>query len=148
VSRLLLAPSASARLVSVGGLDVAISPDGTRIVYLGDAPQGGRALYLRELSGLEPQMIRGTELPSDFANANPFFSWDGNSIGFRAAGRGIVKVALPGGPPVKIVDDEPGFIGGRGDQTIASFWHSPVLFPVERKAGGTRCPVAAAPSSD
>jgi hypothetical protein len=112
VSRLLLAPSASAPLVSVGGLDVAISPDGTRIVYLGDAPQGGRALYLRELSGLEPQLIRGTELPSDFANANPFFSWDGNSIGFRAVGKGIVKVALTGGPPVKIVDDEPGFIGG------------------------------------
>ncbi|HZM95407.1 MAG TPA: protein kinase [Vicinamibacterales bacterium] len=111
VSRLLLAPAATAPLVSVGGYDVAISPDGTKIVYLGEAPQGGRALYLRELGGLEPQMIRGTELPEDFGNANPFFSWDGASIGFRSVGKGILRVALAGGPSIKIADDEPGFVG-------------------------------------
>ena len=59
VSRLLLTPSPTAPLVSGGGTDVTISPDGTRIVYLGDAPQGGRALYVRELGGLEPVAIAG-----------------------------------------------------------------------------------------
>jgi eukaryotic-like serine/threonine-protein kinase len=112
VSRLLLAPAPSAPLVSVGGYDVAISPDGTKIVYLGEAQQGGRALYLRPLNGLEPQRISGTELPSDFDNANPFFSWDGQSIGFRSPGKGILRVAMAGGPPVKIADDNTGFIGG------------------------------------
>ena len=110
VSRLLLAPPATAPLVSVGGYDVAISPDGTKIVYLGETPQG-RALYLRELGGLEPQIIRGTEVPADFANVNPFFSWDGASIGFRSPGKGILRVELAGGPPVKIADDETGFVG-------------------------------------
>jgi Tol biopolymer transport system component len=112
VSRLLLAPAASAPLVSVGGYDVAISPDGTKIVYLGEAQQGGRALYVRALGGLEPQRIPGTDLPSDFENANPFFSWDGQSIGFRSPGKGILRVALTGGPPVKIADDDGGFVGG------------------------------------
>ena len=111
VSRLLLAPAASAPLVSVAGYDMAISPDGTKIVYLGQKPQGGRALYLRELSGLEPQIISGTDLRDDFPNANPFFSWDGASIGFRSVGKGILRVALAGGPPVKIANDEPGFVG-------------------------------------
>jgi Tol biopolymer transport system component len=112
VSRLLLAPAPSAPLVSVGGYDVAVSPDGTNIVYLGEAQQGGRALYLRSLSGLEPQRISGTELPSDFENANPFFSWDGQSIAFRSPGKGILRVAVAGGPPVKIAEDNGGFVGG------------------------------------
>ena len=73
-----------------------------QIVYLGEAQQGGRALYLRALGGLEPQRIPGTELPSDFENANPFFSWDGQSIGFRSPGKGILRVALAGGPSGKI----------------------------------------------
>jgi hypothetical protein len=124
VSRLLLQPAANAPLVSVGGLDVAISPDGRRIVYLGEVRQGGRALYLRELSGLEPQMIQGTELPSDYVTANPFFSWDGKSIGFSSPGKGILKVALDGGPPVKIADALSAFIGaawGPDDTVIVAF---------------------------
>jgi serine/threonine-protein kinase len=112
VSRLLLAPAPSAPLVSVGGYDVAISPDGTKIVYLGEAPQGTRALYVRQLGALDAQMIRGTEVPADFENANPFFSWDGRSIGFRSPGKGILRVALDGGPPVKIANDDPFFVGG------------------------------------
>jgi hypothetical protein len=124
VSRLLLQPAANAPLVSVGGLDLAISPDGRRIVYLGEAGQGGRALYLRELSGLEPQMIQGTELPSDYVTANPFFSWDGKSIGFSSPGKGILRVALDGGPPVKIADALSAFIGaawGPDDAVIVAF---------------------------
>jgi serine/threonine-protein kinase len=111
VSRLLLTPSPQAPLVSVGGFDVAISPDGTRVVYLGETSAGGRALYVRELSGLEPRMIEGTQVPANFENANPSFSWNGQSIVFRSAGKGILRVALAGGTPTKLLDDEPGFVG-------------------------------------
>jgi Tol biopolymer transport system component/tRNA A-37 threonylcarbamoyl transferase component Bud32 len=141
VSRLLLAPTPSAPLVSVGGYDVAISPDGTRIVYLGEAPQGSRALYLRELGGLEPQLIRGTELPSDFENANPFFSWDGQSIGFRSPGKGILWVAVSGGPPVKIANDDPGFVGGAwgpdDNIVLAIAGTDSALFMASAGGGGT-----------
>jgi len=110
VSRLLLAPSPNAPLVSVGGLDVAISPDGTRIVYVGETPQGGRGLYVRELSGSEATLIQGTA-GGDFVNMNPSFSWDGKWVVFRTAGKGIMRVALAGGPPQKVFDDEAGFLG-------------------------------------
>jgi len=128
VSRLLLTPSAAAPLVSVAGTDVAISPDGTRIVYLGEVPQGGRALYVRDLGGLEPRLIAGTEVPRDFTNANPSFSSDGGSIVFRSAGKGILKAALGGGVPIKIADDEPGFVG-------AASGRSEVIMAVVRPGG-------------
>jgi Tol biopolymer transport system component len=140
VSRLLLAPAPSAPLVSVGGYDVAISPDGTKIVYLGEG-QGGRALYLRPLNGLEPQRISGTELPSDFENANPFFSWDGQSIGFRSPGKGILRVAVGGGPPVKIAEDSTSFVGGAwgpDDQVILAIAGTDTaLFRVSAGGGGS-----------
>src|SRR4029434_5766266 len=108
--RLLLAPSPTARLVSVGGMDVAISSDRARILYVGETPQGTRALYLRELGGSEPTLIPGTEVPPDFGNLNPSFSWDGKSIVFRMGGKGIMRIAVTGGPAQKVCDDEAGFI--------------------------------------
>jgi len=111
VSRLLLAPSPNAPMVSVAGLDVAISPDGKRIVYLGAGRQGGQVLYVRELSSLESRAIAGTELPENFPAANPFFTADGEFIVFRSPPTGIVRVPLRGGPPLKIADDAT-FLGG------------------------------------
>jgi Tol biopolymer transport system component/tRNA A-37 threonylcarbamoyl transferase component Bud32 len=141
VSRLLLAPAPNAPLVSVAGYDVAISPDGTKIVYLGEAPQGMRALYLRELVGLDAQLIRGTELPADFENANPFFSWDGQSIGFLSPGKGILRVAITGGPPVKIADTRATFAGGAwgpDDNIILAIAGSDTaLYRASASGGGT-----------
>jgi serine/threonine-protein kinase len=106
VSRLVLTPGDATALVNVTGFDVVISPDGTQIVYLGERPQGGRALYLRGIAGLNPRMIPGTELPADFTNANPFFSWDGSWVAYRLPGQGLVKVPVTGGTPTKIADLE------------------------------------------
>ena len=52
VSRLLLAQSTETPFVTVGGVDVLLTPDGQRIVYLGRRA-GGFALYVRELAELE-----------------------------------------------------------------------------------------------
>ena len=141
VSRLLLAPSPNAPLVSDGGLDVAISPDGTRIVYVGETPQGGRGLYVRELGGSEPTLIQGTEAPSDFGNMNPSFSWDGKSVVFRISGKGIMRLAVAGGPAQKVFDDEAGYLGaasGPDDNLVVA------LFRGGRQNGLYRIPASGA----
>jgi serine/threonine-protein kinase len=93
ISRLTIAPSAADAL-TINGLarDVAISPDGTRIVYAG--PNG--SLLMRSLDQLEPSvLVRG-----EGATA-PFFSPDGQWVGYIAANvanRAVRKVSVAGGP--------------------------------------------------
>ena len=82
--------------------DVAISPDGTRIVYLSGAG-GGRAtrqLYLRQVDELTPTPLRGTD-----GGSLPFFSPDGESVGLSDAQSDILKrVPALGGTPVTICE--------------------------------------------
>ena len=70
---------------------VAISPDGTRIVYFAD----GR-LYMRLLSELESRPIPGTEQAS-----NPAFSPDSRSLAFWSDSV-LKRVDVGGGAPVPI----------------------------------------------
>ena len=75
---------------------VAISPDGTRVVYAANG-----ALWLRSVDELEAVAIAGTE------NARgPFFSHDSQSIGFWADGQ-VRRLAVSGGAPVTITDAAP-----------------------------------------
>jgi len=113
VSRLTLTPSSNAPVVSVGGVDVLITPDGRSIIYLGPRPDGGgRMLYQRDLKALESRPIAGTELPGDFGVANPFITADGQSVVFRSPGKGILSVPLRGGPAIKVADDSPRYLSG------------------------------------
>ena len=60
--------------------EVAISPDGTRIVYgSGTGPGSTRQLYLRHVDQLDATPLRGTE-----GGSGPFFSPDGEWVGFHA----------------------------------------------------------------
>ena len=71
---------------------VALSPDGTRLIYV--ANRGGRRqLYLREMDRLEATPIPGTE-----GAHSPFFSPDGQSLGF-VSGYKLMKVSVSGGAP-------------------------------------------------
>jgi serine/threonine-protein kinase len=82
---------------------VAISPDGTRIVFVGPEFQ----LYVRSLDKLEPVALGGA------SGINPFISPDGNWVGFRAneANGTIKKVSILGGPPVTITSGFGGIMG-------------------------------------
>ena len=73
------------------GDGLALSPDGTRIVYASD-----QRLYLRALDSLDPVAIPGTEEATQ-----PFFSPDGEWLGFSAGGS-LKKVSLRGGGAVTI----------------------------------------------
>ncbi len=73
---------------------VALSPDGTRLVYVANLQ-----LYLREMDQLAATPIRGT----DMTPTTPFFSPDGQSVGFYAPGN-LRKVSVTGGAPVTLCE--------------------------------------------
>jgi serine/threonine-protein kinase len=74
---------------------LAVSPDGRRIAFL--ARGGGQTrIYVRDLTRENPEPVNGTEGASD-----PFFSPDGEWLGFNADGK-LKKTALRGGTPVSL----------------------------------------------
>ncbi len=94
---LLLRAAEALRPSAIAG-NVAISPDGNRIAYIGPA-EGGTRLWLREHDKLRPIPISGTE-----GGVSPFFSPDGNQLAFIVGGRSLRVVPLGGGPPVTLTD--------------------------------------------
>ena len=77
---------------------VAVSPNGSNIVYVANAQ-----LYLRSMDELEAPPIPGTdEIPT-----NPFFSPDGQSVGYWSqTDEQLKRIAISGGAPLKICDVE------------------------------------------
>ncbi len=84
---------------------LALSPDGTRLVYAGRR-NGVDQLFLRSFEGGEVEPLPGTE-----GGAAPFFSPDGEWVGFFA-NDALKKVAVAGGAPVTLDDDVPSWGGG------------------------------------
>jgi eukaryotic-like serine/threonine-protein kinase len=79
------------------GPAMALSPDGTRLAYV--ARQGGaQQLYLRAMDSMEARPIPGTERA-----VNPFFSPDGQWLGFFA-GNKLKKVYVTGGVALSLGD--------------------------------------------
>jgi eukaryotic-like serine/threonine-protein kinase len=76
---------------------LALSPDGMRLVYAG-LSGGRKRLYLRMMGETQLKPLDGTE-----DGSGPFFSPDGQWIGFFAGGK-LKRVAAGGGTPVVICD--------------------------------------------
>lgn len=92
------------RLGYYPGRSLAISPDGTQVVYVGanlDAPAnrpGGRQqLQLRSLATLEVR-----DLPGTTGAYQPFFSPDGQWVAFFTATGELKKTSVAGGNPVTL----------------------------------------------
>jgi len=75
----------------------AVPPAGDRVVYT--TSEGGRKLIVRKLASSSTEALRGTEGAS-----GPFFSQDGNWIGFFAD-NALVKVPAGGGARITIAED-------------------------------------------
>ena len=84
---------------------VAASPDGRQFVY--NTEEG---LYLRSMDTLEARLLPGTE---DTLGV-PFFSPDGQSVGYLQGGQ-VKRLALSGGAPVNVSETE---------QALSASWAS------------------------
>jgi serine/threonine-protein kinase len=80
------------------GPSMAVSPDGTRIVFVSQDLDGTSRLYARSLEQGNTQRLPGTE--GAYA---PFFSPDGQWVGFFASGK-LKKTRTDGSEPVALCD--------------------------------------------
>ena len=78
------------RLASADQPTVALSPDGTELAYVA-IREGIQQIHLRSMDSLESKAIAGTE-----GAVSPFFSPDGQSLGFFANGK-LKKISVNGG---------------------------------------------------
>jgi DNA-binding SARP family transcriptional activator len=120
-------PAGLEMATGVAGSTIALSPDGSHLAYLawgrlGWGPQGTE-LFLRSLNRVE-----GIPIPHTRGASLPFFSPDGEWIGF-VIGNTIRKVPLRGGPAITVCEvaaNVPGASWGPNDiivfATPAGLW--------------------------
>jgi serine/threonine protein kinase/WD40 repeat protein len=119
-------------LNALGGSDIILSSDGTRVAYL-----SGNHLFTRKLD--QP---RATEMAITAGATSPFFSPDGQWIGFFAGGK-LRKISVEGGAEVSLCDTAASYTGadwGEDGNIIASLRVSGGLSRVP-STGGTPTPV-------
>lgn len=116
---------------------IAISPDGSRVVYTAMA-EGRPQLFLRALDRFDAVAIPNTDGAS-----HPFFSPDGETIGFQS-GRRLQTMALAGGPPITLCDvaELRGASWSARDEIVFAPSPTSGLWRV-RASGGTAAPLTA-----
>jgi len=98
VSRLVINLRPGQQLAGLeSGPAVALSPDGTHLAYVA-RQSGNQQLYLRAMDSDEVKPIPGTE-----GAVNPFFSPDGQWVGFFGGGK-LKKISVSGGAALSLGD--------------------------------------------
>jgi Tol biopolymer transport system component/tRNA A-37 threonylcarbamoyl transferase component Bud32 len=108
-----------------------ISPDGARLVYAARGPNGKQMLAVRLLSQPGGTLLSGTEDGFD-----PFFSPDGQWIGFFAGGK-LKKTSVNGSAPVTLcgADVPRGASWGEDGTIVAALTNTDGLFRVPASGG-------------
>ena len=82
------------------GQDLAISPDGTQVVYHGQSPDGdGTQLFIRRLDQFDAE-----PLPTGLIAGTPSFSPNGDWVGFRDSAGTLGKISIFGGGPQRVTN--------------------------------------------
>ncbi len=133
-------PAANSTIVAglpeEGGLPLAVSPDGTRVVFVATTADGTNVLWLRPLDALTAQPMQGTEGAS-----SPFWSPDSRWIAFFAD-RKLKKISASGGPPTPLCD-APGNRNGTWGPNGSILFSPTNSAPIQRvsEEGGIPVPV-------
>jgi serine/threonine protein kinase/Tol biopolymer transport system component len=96
------------------GPAVALSPDGTHLAYVA-RQNGTEELYLRAMNSPEVRAIPGTE-----GGVSPFFSPDGQWLGFFSGGK-LKKVSVSGGAALTLGDAAQPLGASWGGQGMIAF---------------------------
>ncbi|HJS48545.1 MAG TPA: protein kinase [Gemmatimonadales bacterium] len=100
-------PAGQAMRQGILGVNLAISPDGQRFVYVGPG-EGGDVLWVRDRDQLD-----ATPLPGTDGAQSPYFSPDGTRIAFSSGLNSELRVVpTTGGPPITLATPGPGSGGG------------------------------------
>ncbi|MEX1243818.1 MAG: protein kinase [Thermoanaerobaculia bacterium] len=111
---------------------LALSRDGRRLVYAAERA-GVRGLFLRTLGEIEPRALEGST-----GARSPFFSPDGQWIGFFAEGGKLKKAPAAGGPPQLIcegVNAQRGAVWADDDTIILTADYAAGLSRVSARGG-------------
>jgi len=110
---------------------LAVSPDGTRMVFVAQGPDGKRQLWIRPLDSISAMALPGTESAS-----YPFWSPDGQWIAFFMNGK-LRKMPASGGTVTTLCDASQGRGGnwGRDGQILFSPSVADALYLVSAAGG-------------
>jgi Tol biopolymer transport system component len=127
---------ADANLYTTFGPSAILSPDGTQLALVASGADQKRRIYVRSIDQLQATALSGTGNARD-----PFFSPDGQWLGFFADGK-LKKVSVQGGAAVKLCDAPNDRGGSWGeDETIVFTPDNRVALSRVSSAGGTPEPL-------
>jgi len=110
---------------------IALSPDGSMLVYVG-GPRNGLMVLRRD-------QLHATMLPGTEDAGGPYFSPDGKRIAFRQQVRRLMIASLDGSPPIMVTDSLIGIFGmtwGVDDFIYADGLEQGPLMRVPARANG------------
>jgi Tol biopolymer transport system component len=128
-----------ASLYTAFGASAILSPDGTRLAIVASGADQKSRIYVRSLDQLQAAALSGTENARD-----PFFSPDGQWIGFLADGK-LKKISVQGGAAVTLCDapsDRGGNWGDDGTIVFTPDSNGRVALSKVSSAGGTPQPLS------
>jgi eukaryotic-like serine/threonine-protein kinase len=135
VTHLELNLPAGVELYAVNSPNVALSPDGTKVVFIANIG-GLRQLYLRGLDQFDAVPLRGTD-----TGQSCIFSPDGRAILFITADRVMKKLSLSDGLVATVTRDADYSVGAAwGEDGRITFGRANILWQVPA-SGGTATPL-------